>query len=80
VAVKIRLQRHGARNKAQWRIVTAADKMPREGRFIEQIGFYDPHHDPAEIRFDEDRLKYWLGVGAQPTVAVRNLIRQFKRV
>ena len=76
MAVVIRLQKHGALNKPKWRIVTADSRSPRDGRFIEQVGFYDPHHDPAEIRFKEDRLKHWLGVGAQPSVAVKNLIRK----
>jgi small subunit ribosomal protein S16 len=74
--VVIRLQKHGALNKPMWRIVTADSKSPRDGRFIEQVGFYDPHKDPAEIRFKSERLQYWLQVGAQPSVAVRNLIRK----
>jgi small subunit ribosomal protein S16 len=58
------------------RIVVTDKKNPRDGRFIEGIGYYDPLKNPADIKVDAERAKYWLGVGAKPSVAVKNLFKK----
>jgi small subunit ribosomal protein S16 len=63
----------GAKKRPSYRIVVADSKSPRDGRFIETFGFYDPITEPATVRIDEDRARYWLSVGAQPTDTVRHL-------
>jgi small subunit ribosomal protein S16 len=75
--VKIRLKRVGTKNRAQWRIVVADSKMPRDGRFIESIGFYDPLPIKEKIEVNRARLEYWLGRGAQPSQTLKSL---FKRI
>lgn len=70
VAVKIRLKRMGKIRAAQYRIVVADSRVKRDGKVIEEIGYYDPNTRPSTIRIDSDRAQYWLGVGAQPTEAV----------
>lgn len=77
VAVRIRLQRKGARHMAFYRIVVADSRAPRDGRFVEQLGFYDPLKDPAVISVDAEKAIGWLGKGAQPSETVRSL---FSRV
>ena len=76
MAVKIRLRRMGAKKQPFYRIVVADSRYPRDGRFIEEIGYYDPMTHPAEIKVDNERAKYWLGVGAQPTDTVRILLKK----
>lgn len=71
--VKLRLRRMGAKKRPSYRIVAAESNSPRDGRFIEAIGFYDPLTNPATITLKEDRVKHWLSVGAQPTETVRDI-------
>ena len=71
--VKLRLRRMGAKKRPSYRIVAAESTSPRDGRFIEAIGFYDPLTNPATITLKEDRVKHWLSVGAQPTETVRDI-------
>jgi small subunit ribosomal protein S16 len=75
VAVKIRLARHGSKGNPFYRIVVADSRSPRDGRFIERIGTYDPQQEPSDIKVDEERAREWLGKGAQPTEQVRNLLK-----
>lgn len=79
MAVSIRLQRFGAKKRPYYRIVATDSRNKRDGRFLEQIGTYDPMKDPVAIRFTNDRLDYWLSVGAQPSDTVRSLIRKHRR-
>jgi len=75
MAVRLRLKRLGARHRPFYRIIAADSKSPRDGRFIETIGTYNPLTDPSEIKVKADRLAYLLGVGALPTDSVRQLLR-----
>ncbi|MBO4353115.1 MAG: 30S ribosomal protein S16 [Eggerthellaceae bacterium] len=75
MAVKIRLARHGAKKRPYYRIVVADSRARRDGRFIEEVGRYNPCVTPSFVSFDKDRLEYWLGVGAQPTDTVARLIK-----
>jgi len=72
--LKIRLRRVGAKKQPHYRVVVADGNAPREGRFIEVIGTYNPRTDPPEMQIDAERAAYWLGVGAQPTEAVRRML------
>lgn len=72
--VKLRLRRMGAKKRPSYRIVAADSRSPRDGDFIESVGFYDPLTDPATIRVDLERARHWLSVGAQPTDTVRSLL------
>jgi small subunit ribosomal protein S16 len=74
LAVKIRLKRIGAKKQPRYRIVVADARSPRDGRFIEEIGYYNPVADPAELKIDEARAREWLARGAQPTDTVRALL------
>ena len=74
MAVKIRLQRHGKKNFAFFHIVVADSHAPRDGRFIEQIGSYNPNTNPASIVLKSDRALAWLKVGAQPTLVCRRIL------
>lgn len=74
MATKIRLQRHGRKNYAFYPIVVADSRAPRDGKFIERIGSYNPNTNPATITLDFDRALYWLEVGAQPTDTVRTIL------
>ncbi len=74
--LKIRLRRLGAKRRPSYRIVIAESRSPRDGKFIEIIGLYDPLTDPATIRLNEERAQHWLSVGAQPTETVRNILRR----
>ncbi len=76
MAVKIRLKRMGMKKMPFYRIVVADSRTPRDGRFIEEIGYYDPRQNPAEIKVDNDAAKKWLGNGAQPTDTVRILLKK----
>ncbi|MDY6875153.1 MAG: 30S ribosomal protein S16 [Chloroflexota bacterium] len=74
--VKIRLRRVGAKKQASYRVVVADARAPRDGRFIEIIGFYNPRTEPETTEIKEDRALYWLGVGAQPTEPVARLLKK----
>ncbi len=74
MAVKIRLQRHGKKNFAFFHIVVADTRAPRNGRFIEQIGSYNPNTNPATIVLDSERALAWLNVGAQPTLTAKRIL------
>ena len=74
MATKIRLQRHGRKSYAFYPIVVADSRAPRDGRFIERIGSYNPNTNPATISLDFDRALYWVEVGAQPTDTVRTIL------
>ena len=74
MAVKLRLKRIGAKGKPYYRIVAADSRRPRDGRFIDNIGTYNPLLEPAEIKIDEEMALNWLKKGAQPTDTVRNLL------
>ncbi len=71
--IRLRLRRMGAKKRPSYRIVVADSKSPRDGRFIESFGLYDPITQPATVRIDEERARHWLSVGAQPTDTVRDL-------
>ena len=73
--VKIRLKRMGAHKKPFYRVVVADSRAPRDGKFIEEIGYYNPLKDPAEIRINEESAKKWLETGAQPTDTVKKLFK-----
>ena len=79
MSVKIRLARQGAKKAPFYRVVVANSRNARDGRFIEHIGIYDPTRSPAEVRFEMDRVDYWLGQGAQPSETVAQLINRTKR-
>ena len=74
MAVKLRLKRLGAKKAPSYRIVAADSRYPRDGRFIETVGFYNPTREPAEIKVDKELALKWLNNGAQPTDTVRNLL------
>lgn len=74
--VKIRLRRMGAKKAPFYRVVVADSRDPRDGRFIEEIGTYDPLTNPATIKIDMERAKYWISNGAQPTDTVRGLLKK----
>ncbi|MEZ4499068.1 MAG: 30S ribosomal protein S16 [Thermomicrobiales bacterium] len=74
--VKLRLKRVGAKQRPSYRIIAAESSSPRDGRFIEQVGFYDPQTEPATVTLNEERVRHWLSVGAQPSDTVRSLLRQ----
>ena len=74
--VKIRLKRMGAHKKPFYRVVVADSRTPRDGRFIEEIGTYNPLKDPAEIKIDAEKAQKWLSNGAQPTETVRALLKK----
>lgn len=76
MAVKIRLKRMGAKKAPFYRIVVADSRSPRDGRFIEEIGYYNPTKDPSIIKVDEEMTKKWLGNGAQPSDTVKRLLKQ----
>ena len=74
--VKIRLRRLGAKKAPFYRVVVADSRFPRDGRFIEEIGTYDPLTEPATINIDMERANYWISNGAQPTDTVRGLLKR----
>ena len=74
--VKIRLRRMGAKKAPFYRVVVADSRFPRDGRFIEEIGTYDPLANPAVVKIDMERAKYWIANGAQPTDTVRGLLKK----
>ena len=74
--VKIRLRRMGAKKAPFYRIVVTDSRYPRDGRFIEEIGYYNPVENPAELKVDVDRAQAWIKTGAQPTETVRDLLKK----
>ena len=76
MAVKIRLRRMGAKKAPFYRIVVADSRYPRNGRFIEEIGYYDPTTEPSVVKIDADKAKAWIANGAQPTDTVRVLLKK----
>ncbi|MBE3592699.1 MAG: 30S ribosomal protein S16 [Thermoanaerobacter sp.] len=76
MAVRIRLKRFGAKKRPFYRIVVADSKSPRDGRFIDEIGYYNPIAQPAEIKIDVEKAKKWLSVGAQPSDTVKSLFKK----
>lgn len=75
MAVKIRLRRMGAKKAPFYRVVVADSRYPRDGRFIEEVGFYDPTKEPSVIKLDMEKVQKWIGNGAQPTDTVKELIK-----
>ena len=76
MAVKIRLRRMGAKKAPFYRIIVADSRSPRDGRFIEEIGYYNPNTEPCEVKVNEELPQKWLGTGAQPTATVSRLFKQ----
>lgn len=76
MAVKIRLRRIGSKGNPFYRVVVADSRYPRDGRFIEEIGTYNPMTDPSEVKIDADKAKAWIANGAQPTDTVKNLLKK----
>jgi small subunit ribosomal protein S16 len=76
LSVKIRLRRMGSKKRPSYRIVVANSTSPRDGRFIDLLGFYDPLTDPATIRIDEEKAKLWLSRGAQPTDSANSILKR----
>lgn len=76
MSVKIRLARHGAKKKPFYRIIVTDSESPRDGRFVEILGTYNPLIEPAEVIVKEDRVQYWIDKGAIPTDTVKNLIKK----
>ena len=76
MAVKIRLKRMGAKRAPFYRVVVADSRFPRDGRFIEQVGTYNPMTDPATTEFDAEKVQKWIGNGAQPTDTVMRLLKE----
>ena len=74
--VKIRLKRIGTHKQPSYRIVVADSRCARDGKFIKEIGFFDPLSDPEEIRVDDDKAKEWISKGAQPTERVKSLLKK----
>ncbi len=76
MAVKIRLKRMGAKKAPFYRVVVADARAPRDGRFIEEIGYYNPLTEPAQVKIDEEKALKWLQTGAQPSDTVKSLLRK----
>ncbi len=76
MSVKIRLARGGAKKKPFYRIVAANIESPRDGRFLETLGTYNPMVEPAAVTLKDERIKYWLGVGAEPTTTVKSILKR----
>lgn len=74
--VKIRLRRMGAKKAPFYRVVVADSRYPRDGRFIEEIGYYDPTKEPVVIKVDDEKVQQWIANGAQPTDTVRALLKK----
>ncbi len=75
MAVKIRLARHGGKKKPFYRIVVADSECPRDGKFLENVGTYDPLYDPAKVSLKSERIQYWINQGAKPSDTVRSLLK-----
>ena len=76
MAVKIRLTRLGKKKQPTYRVIVADERAPRDGRFIEEIGYYDPMKQPADIKVDNEKAQQWIKDGAQPTDTVRVLLKK----
>ncbi len=76
MAVKIRLKRMGAKKAPFYRVVVADSRYPRDGRFIEEVGTYNPMVEPAEVKIDAEKAKKWIANGAQPTDTVKGLLKK----
>lgn len=76
MAVKIRLRRMGAKKAPFYRVIVADSRTPRDGRFIEEIGYYNPITEPAEVKIDAEKAKKWMSNGAQPSDTVRRLFKK----
>lgn len=76
MAVRIRLRRMGAKKRPFYRIVVADSRSPRDGRIIEEIGYYNPITEPADIKVDAEKAKSWLATGAQPSDTVKDLLKK----
>ncbi|SDB04829.1 small subunit ribosomal protein S16 [Ruminococcaceae bacterium FB2012] len=76
MAVKIRLRRMGAKKAPFYRLVVADSRYPRDGRFIEEIGYYDPTKEPSVLKVDDEKAKSWIAKGAQPTDTVKALLKK----
>ena len=74
--VKIRLARHGAKKRPFYRIVVTDNESPRDGRFLETVGTYNPLQEPAEVSLKAERVKYWINQGAIPTTTVKGLLKK----
>ena len=72
----IRLRRTGSTKRPYYRVVVADSREPRDGRFVEVLGHYDPRRDPAVVKIDAERAQYWIGKGAQPSDTVRSLLKK----
>lgn len=76
MAVKIRLKRMGAKKAPFYRVIVADSRSPRDGRFIEELGYYNPLTTPVDIKIDADKAKKWLSNGAQPTETAKSLLKK----
>lgn len=76
MAVKIRLRRMGAKKAPFYRIVVADSRYPRDGRFIEELGYYDPTKEPSVLKVDDEKAESWIANGAQPTDTVKALLKK----
>ena len=76
MAVKMRLRRMGAKKAPFYRVIVADERSPRDGRFIDEIGYYNPLTNPAEIKIDAEKAEKWLNNGAQPTETVKSLLKK----
>jgi len=76
MSTKIRLRRAGAKKAPFYRVVVADSRSPRDGRCIEELGWYNPMRDPIELQIDADRAKHWMSAGAQPSDTVRMLLKK----
>ena len=76
MSVKIRLARHGAKKRPFYRIVVTDSESPRDGRFLENVGTYNPLIDPAEVTLKNERISYWIGQGAIPSDTVKSLLKK----
>ena len=76
MAVKIRLARHGAKKRPFYRIVAADSESPRDGRFLEKLGTYNPLQEPAEVVLNAERINFWINQGATPTDTVRSILKR----
>ncbi len=79
MSVKIRLARGGAKKHPAYRVVVADSEMPRDGRFIEKVGYYHPTQDPKVLELDLARIDHWIGQGAKPSDTVKTLIKKLKK-
>lgn len=77
MAVRIRLARLGTKNRPYYRVVAIDSQAKRNGRYLEQLGTYDPLANPAEVKLDSERIQYWIGTGATPSDTVRSLINRY---